>query len=267
MYSLGMTKQPKAKTIMTYIDVLGHSTWTSISEKNADCVLLLHGGLNGSDTFTDVGDGLADKYRVGYFDRRGHGKTADTPEPFHYESMADETIAVLESIGGASHIVGWSDGGNIGLIVAMRRPDLVKRLVVIGANFKHEEVLGMGLDEENPVTQMLARRYMENSPDGPNHFEEFVSKSLVMWGAEPNMTVQDLSTISVPVLVMAGDDDAINLSHTCEMYESIPGAQLAIVPGSSHGLPLEKPETVVRIVDEFFSQKLPVETLIPIRRK
>jgi len=66
---------------------------------------------------------------------------------------------------------------------------------------------------------------------------------------------------------MVGDDDAINLSHTCEMYESIPGAQLAVVPGASHGLPLEKPETVVRIIDDFFSQQLPVETLIPIRRK
>ena len=91
---------------MTYIDVLGHSTWASISEKKADSVLLLHGGLNGSDTFTGVGDGLADKYRVSYFDRRGHGQTADTPEPFHYEAMADETIAVLESIGGTSHLVG-----------------------------------------------------------------------------------------------------------------------------------------------------------------
>lgn len=253
---------------MTYIDVLGHSTWTSISEKNVDCVLLLHGGLSGSDTFTDVGDGLADKYRVGYFDRRGHGKTADTPEPFHYESMADETIAVLESIGGASHIVGYSDGGNIGLIVAMRRPDLVKRLVVIGANFRHDDVvLDLGLDEDNPVMQNLAGRYMENSPDGPEHFEEFISKSMVMWGAEPNMTVQDLATISVPVLVMVGDDDGVSLFQTCEMYESIPGAQLAVVPGTSHGLPLEKPETVVRIIDEFFSQQLPVETLMPIRRK
>ena len=72
--------------------------------------------------------------------------------------------------GGASHIVGWSDGGNIGLIVAMRRPDLVKRLVVIGANFKHEGMLDMELDESNPVMQMMAGRYMENSPDGPENF-------------------------------------------------------------------------------------------------
>jgi pimeloyl-ACP methyl ester carboxylesterase len=252
---------------MTYIDVLGHSTWASISEKKADSVLLLHGGLNGSDTFTGVGDGLAEKYRVSYFDRRGHGKTADTPEPFHYEAMADETIAVLESIGGTSHIVGWSDGGNIGLIVAMRRPDLVKRLVVIGANFKHEAMLDMGLSDDSPAMQMMVAKYMENSPDGPEHFEDFVTKSLVMWGAEPNMTIHDLSTIKIPVLVMVGDDDAIELSHTCEMYESIPGAQLAVIPGTSHGLPLEKPAEVARLVDEFFSCQLPVETMIPIRRR
>jgi len=251
---------------VTYIDILGHPTWTSISDKKAECVLLLHGGLNGSDTFTDVGDGLAGKYRVCYFDRRGHGRTADTPEPFHYESMADETIAVLESIGGASHIVGWSDGGNVGLIVAMRRPDLVKRLVVIGANFKHEAMLDMGLTDDSPVMQLIVGKYMENSPDGPDHFEEFAKKTMAMWDAEPNMTTQDLSTISVPVLVLVGDDDCVNLSHSCEMYESIPGAQLAVVPGASHALPLEKPDAVARIIDEFFSRQLPVDTMIPIRR-
>ncbi len=252
---------------MTYIDVLGHSTWTSISEKKADSVLLLHGGLSGSDSFTGVGDGLSEKYRVSYFDRRGHGKTADTPEPFHYEAMADETIAVLESIGGTSHLVGWSDGGNIGLIVAMRRPDLVKRLVVIGANFKYDAGLDMGLTDESPAMQMMAGAYMENSPDGPDHFEEFVTKSLVMWGSEPNMTTQDLSKISIPVLVMVGDDDAFHLSHTCEMYESIPGAQLAVIPGTSHAVPMEKPAEVARLVDEFFSCQLPVETMMPIRRR
>jgi pimeloyl-ACP methyl ester carboxylesterase len=88
-----------------------------------------------------------------------------------------------------------------------------------------------------------------------------------MWGAEPNMTVQDLSKISIPVLVMVGDDDAFQLSHTCEMYESIPGAHLAVIPGTSHAVPMEKPAEVARLVDEFFSCQLPVETMMPIRRR
>jgi pimeloyl-ACP methyl ester carboxylesterase len=181
--------------------------------------------------------------------------------------MADETIVVLESIGGTSHIVGWSDGGNIGLIIAMRRPDLVKRLVVIGANFKYDAGLDIGLTDESPAMQMIAENYMKQSPDGPDHFEEFVTKSSVMWGAEPNMAVEDLSKISIPVLVMVGDDDAFHLSHACEMYESIPGAQLAVIPGTSHAVPMEKPAEVARLVDEFFSCQLPVETMMPIRRR
>ncbi len=114
--------------------------------------------------------------------------------------------------------------------------------------------------------KLIVGKYMENSPDRPDHFEEFAKKTMAMWDAEPNMTTQDLSTISVPVLVLVGDDDCVNLSHSCEMYESIPGAQLAVVPGASHALPLEKPDAVARIIDEFFSRQLPVDTMIPIRR-
>ena len=250
---------------MTYIDVLGHSTWASISEKKADSVLLLHGGLNGSDTFTGVGDGLADKYRVSYFDRRGHGKTTDTPEPFHYEAMADETIAFLEAIGGASHLVGWSDGGNIGLIVAMSRPDLVKRLVVIGSNFHHEGVLGGTLTDE--AEQMLTKDYADNSPDGPKHRAEVTEKCVKMWQTEPTITINELSKIQVPVLVLVGDDDMIKLSHTCTLYESILGAQLAVIPGASHLLPLEQSDKVANIVNEFLTQQLPVVTMMPSRRK
>ncbi|MCX5986456.1 MAG: alpha/beta hydrolase [Chloroflexi bacterium] len=120
---------------MQYLDILGHETWVSVPDKDREPLLLLHGGLTSTAHMLQVGNFLDPKYRVSAFDRRGHGRTADSAEPFHYDTMADETIAVLEAIGGPSHIVGWSDGGNIGLIVASRRPDLVKRLVVIGSNF------------------------------------------------------------------------------------------------------------------------------------
>lgn len=165
-----------------------------------------------------VGDLPGRKYRVSAFDRRGHGRTADTPEPFHYETMADEAIAVLEAIGGPSHLVGWSDGGNIGLIVAMRRPDLVKRLVVIGSNFRYDgiDLLSVGVDLSgmtirDDLKQGLFGDYASNSPDGPSHYESFIEKSLKMWESEPNLTAHDLSTIQVPVLVLVGDDDVIHL--------------------------------------------------------
>ena len=75
-----------------------------------------------------------------------------------------------------------------------------------------------------------------------------------------------LAKVTVPVLVLVADDDAIALSHTCLLFESIPGAQLAVVPGASHLLPIEQPEETVRIIGTFLASSLPPATLMPIRR-
>ena len=103
---------------MSYISLLGHQTWASTGTDKDETVVLLHGGLSNSDLMLDtIGGPLAATYRVAAFDRRGHGRTADTSEPFHYAAMADETIAFLEHLGGPAHLIGWSDGGNVGLLV------------------------------------------------------------------------------------------------------------------------------------------------------
>ena len=87
-----------------------------------------------------------------------------------------------------------------------------------------------------------------------------------MFTSEPQLTVDDLRKVSVPVLVLVGDDDLMHLSHTCSLYESITGAQLAVVPGTSHLLPLEAPDETVRIVERFLAAELPPATMMPIRR-
>jgi pimeloyl-ACP methyl ester carboxylesterase len=104
------------------------------------------------------------------------------------------------------------------------------------------------------------------SPDGAAHFETVLTKTLTMFATEPALTTDDLSTITVPTLVLAGDDDLIELAHTCALYESIPGAQLAVVPGTSHGLPQEDPEETARIILRFLARELPPVTLMPSRR-
>ena len=252
---------------MAYVDVLGHQTWATIGSEKDQTVLLLHGGLSNSDAMLDlIGAPLGDTFRVAAFDRRGHGRTADTDEPFHYSTMADETIAFLEQLGGPAHLIGWSDGGNVGLLVALRRPDLVGRLVTIGSNYHHEGLLPLPVDGDSPVLEMLLADYSERSPDGADHFGEIVGKTLMMFATEPDLTVDDLHAVSVPVLVLVGDDDAISLSHTCALYESIPGAQLAVVPGASHALPMEQPEEVVRIISRFLTGDATPATLMPIRR-
>ncbi len=252
---------------MAYIDILGCQTWATIGSEKEQTVLLLHGGLSNSDAMLDLmGAPLSETYRVAAFDRRGHGRTADTDEPFHYATMADETIAFLEQLGGPAHLIGWSDGGNVGLLVAIRRPDLVERLVMIGSNYHHDGLLPLPVDADSPVLAMLSAEYGERSPDGAEHFGEIVGKSLTMFATEPDLTVDDLRAVSVPVLVLVGDDDAIALSHTCSLYESIPGAQLAVVPGASHALPMEQPEETVRIINRFLTGDTTPATLMPMRR-
>lgn len=103
------------------VDIDGHPTWVDDRGGPGSPLLLLHGGLSNSDELLNsIGTGLAERFRVVAFDRRGHGYTADTDADFHYADMATETVRVLEHVvGGPAHLVGWSDGGIVALILAL----------------------------------------------------------------------------------------------------------------------------------------------------
>jgi pimeloyl-ACP methyl ester carboxylesterase len=250
------------------IEIGEHPTWVEQRGSGAETVLLLHGGMSNSDLLLEsLGDPLAARYRVVAFDRRGHGYTADTPAPFHYADMATETIGVLERVvGGRSHLVGWSDGGIVALLVAMRRPQLVDRLVVIGANFNHDGVLPLDLPEHSPVAAAMFEAYAARSPDGPEHFGELFEKLLAMATTEPTLSVDDIAPITAPTLVMVGDDDIVRLTHTSELYEALAAGQLCVVPATSHALPIERPNDVARIIIEFLTAETPPTTMMPVRR-
>ena len=246
----------------------GHPTWVEQRGEGAETVVLLHGGLSDSDTLLGpLSAPLEGQYRVVAFDRRGHGYTADTEAPFHYDDMATETISVLEQVvGGQAHLVGWSDGGIVALLVALRRPDMVGRLVAIGANFHHDGILPLDFPPDSPVVAMMAQNYGERSPDGAEHFGVVAGKFLTMASTEPTLTVDDLKQIETPTLVMVGDDDVITLSHTCALYESLPAGQLSVVSGASHALPLERPDDTARIILGFLASDVPPVTIMPVRR-
>lgn len=250
------------------IDINGHPTWVEKRGSGSETVLLLHGGLSNSDLLLDaVSAPLETKYRVVAFDRRGHGYTADTAEPLHYETMATETIGVLEKVvGGRAHLIGWSDGGIVSLIVALRRPDLVDRMVVIGTNYHFEGALPLDFDPNSEFATMIHQAYAERSPDGGDHFDEIAGKFMILVTTEPTLTLDDLKKINAPTLVLAGDDDMIKLSHTAEMYEALPNGQLAIVPGSSHALPVERSAETARIILDFLGASEKPITFMPIRR-
>ena len=87
-----------------------------------------------------------------------------------------------------------------------------------------------------------------------------------MFATEPTMTTEDVARITAPTLVVVGDDDVIELSHTCALYESLPAGQLAVVPATSHALPMEKPAEVSRIIGEFLTGDAAPQTFMSVRR-
>ena len=135
-----------------YMDVLGHPTWVHDAGGSNPPVLMLHAGLMSSETSwggrgQSVAEALGSDFRLIMFDRRGHGRTADTDEPFHYSSMADETAAVIEHLGLAPvNVVGYSDGGNLLLHLALARPELLRAMVLISANYHHDALYPESLD-------------------------------------------------------------------------------------------------------------------------
>jgi len=253
---------------MTTVTILGHPTWAKVPARGRPAVILLHGAMSSSASLLrSVGPGLKQHYRVGAFDRRGHGRTADTAAPFTYDAMADETISFIESLDRRVHLVGHSDGGNVALLVAQRRPDLLKRVVVVGANYHYDGLVDFELLEtDSPGFEEWATKYATRAPDGIAHAAEVLAKTNVMLRTGPTMTTTDLAQIEVPVLVMAGDDDVATLEHTTTMFESLPDAQLAIIPGASHAVLKEQTALCVRLIHRFLSQKRPIVTYSPLRR-
>ncbi|WGL53745.1 alpha/beta hydrolase [Nocardioides sp. BP30] len=251
-----------------YVDIHGHPTWLHDPGGSGETVLLLHGGLSCSDELLAALEApLAADYRVVAFDRRGHGYTSDSHEPFHYAAMAAEVTGVIEHLGGPVHLVGWSDGGIAALLASRERPDLVTRQVLIGANFHHDGIeWGVDLGEDSTIGQATARAYAERSPDGPEHLPVVTAKFDTMARSEPTLTVEDLHGVTTPTLVLAGDDDMVRLDHTAALYQALPAAQLAVVPGASHAVPVEKPALVAGLIRDFLGGPVPPLTALPVRR-
>ena len=246
----------------------GHPTYAIISKRQGPALLFLHGGMSScASMLRSIGPYLRPYYNISAFDRRGHGRTADTEDEFHYDSMADETIAFIERLGKRVHVVGHSDGAIVALFVALRRPDLLRRVVAVGGNFHFDGLVTMEpFDLDGPGFDVWAQKYATHSPDGLAHARTVVEKTLRLFATEPTLTADDLARITLPVLVMAGDDEVISLAHTCALYEALPNSQLAIVPGTSHALLKERPKECAGLIRRYLRSKLPPVTYQPVRR-
>jgi pimeloyl-ACP methyl ester carboxylesterase len=254
---------------VSYVDANGVHTYYE-EHGSGDPLLLLHGGLADASGFALQTPAFAERYRVIVADRRGHGQTPDVEGPISYDLMADDTIAFMDALGtGPGHLVGWSDGGDVGLIVAIKRPDLVRKLVLMGANFSAdgltpEAAAAFRPDSDTSIVPVM-RDMWEAAAVDPDRFEAVLDKMMHCW-FDYAIPPAELARIAAPTLVMVGDDDITRFEHTIELYETIPDARLAVIPGASHLAPIEKPELVNQLVLDFLAAEGPATTMMPLRR-
>jgi pimeloyl-ACP methyl ester carboxylesterase len=250
-----------------YVDILGHPTWIRDDQGAGTPLLMLHGGLlNSATSWGEVPELLEPDFRLIMFDRRGHGRTADTDDAFHYAAMADETAAVIETLDLAPvNIVGYSDGSVVLLHLALQRPELIAAMVLLSCAYRadvmapsvFEGLRGLAGDDNE-----VAQGYAAASPD-PAHWSVVLEKTIVMNHAEPAFEPDALAAIDTPTLVMASDDEFWPTTHTAALYDALPEAQLAIIPNTSHLLVFEQPSQVAQHIRAFFERPHRAETLFP----
>ncbi len=247
------------------IDLGGVDTWYEERGEGEPLVLLHPGGADARAWGPSTGR-FAERFRVFTPERRGQGRTPDVDGPITYELMVDDTVAFLEQVvGGPAHLAGHSAGANVALLTALRRPDLVRRLAVISGVFHRDGWIPAAIDPDAEPHEALGRGYAELSPDGAEHFPVVAAKLRRMDFAEPTLAAADVGGITARTLVMLGDDDEVTLDHAAAMYLALPEAELAVVPGTSHGLLHEKPDLCNRLLLDFLTTE-PVETIAPVRR-
>ena len=242
------------------------------TEGDGETIVLLHGGLADNSTWAAQFSGLSPHRRVVAPERQAQGHTPDRPGPLTYQAMADQTVSFLAALGlGPVDLLGWSDGGMVGTLIAAEHPELVRTLTVTGSGFSStgyvpgalEALIGLSPGDDDMV--MFAAMYAQASPDGPAHFPEVWEKMRTMW-AEPFDWTARVQRISPPTLVIVGDDDYISVEHAQEFSLTVAHGQLAVVPGASHLLPMEKPDLFNQLVLEFTANPVP-ETMMPFRRQ
>jgi pimeloyl-ACP methyl ester carboxylesterase len=248
-----------------YVELGGVRSW--YAEQGAgDPLVLLHPGLVDARAFGPHLGAWSERFHTYTPERRGHGHTPDVEGPLSFEQMAKDTIAFIETVvGRPTRLLGVSDGAIVALLTSVRRPDLVTRLVLIAGPAHHDGWLPEAIDPANEAPEFMHAAYGEVSPDGIGHYPVVLEKMARTHLVEPTLTPDDLAAVGCRTLVMLGDDDEVRLEHAVEMYRSLPDGELAVVPGTSHGLLVEKPDLCDRLILDFLEHE-PVPTLAPIRR-
>jgi len=209
-------------------------------------LLMLHGNGGSISAFRYQIPFFEKYYHVIAVDSRLQGKSGGSPDTISYNLMASDFNGLLEALKiDSAYVLGWSDGGNDGLIMAMNYPSKVKKLAISGANIIPDSTAVSATDIEE-MKRFVALKQASDTAIA-------LTRMMIY---EPDIPYTELRKIKCPVLVMAGDHDMIKPEHTLKIYQSIPQAELSIFPDSNHGVCQQHPELFNQTVITFF-RKMP----------
>lgn len=210
-----------------------------------EVLILLHGNGENHEYFEYQIDFFSDYYRTIAIDTRGHGKSPRGDAPFTISQFADDLYLFMKRHEiDVAHILGFSDGGNIALVFAMRYPDMVKKLILNGANLSGT---GVKATVQIPIIigYYIASLFAGKSPKARANQE-----MLGLMVHDPNLKVTDLDKVKCDTLVIAGKKDMIKQEHTEKIYQGIKNSELVILEGD-HFIANKNPEDFNRAVYKF----------------
>jgi pimeloyl-ACP methyl ester carboxylesterase len=239
-------------------------------------LVLLHGAFGAIDLWGPILTTLAQNQQVIAVEFQGHGHTADIIDrPLSYEQMADDVAALLDHLGIAqADVVGYSMGGTTGLQLAIRHPELVRKLVAVSANFSSDgyypELL-MGLQMMTPeifAGTPQEEAYVRHAPN-PEDFPVLVEKQKIL-PQDFAFAEEDVQAIAAPTLVVIGDSDVVRPEHAVDLFRllgggvpadltgSLPNARLAILPGTTHAsIVLDRADQLLAVIEPFLAAPMP----------
>lgn len=202
---------------------------------NGQPIILLHGNQETHEIFVKLIDKLKDNYKVYAIDSRCHGKS-ENPIDISYDLMCDDIIEFIKKLNIQKPILyGFSDGGIVGLLIAIKEPNLLSNLIISGANITPDVLTFF----DNMITKL---------------FYFFTrSKYIKMMLDEPNIPLRDLKKINIPVHVLAGEKDVIKYEHTKLIADNISNSTLEIIKNENHGSYIIHSDKLYEIIKKYIN--------------
>ncbi len=231
-------------------------------ENAAAPLVLLHGGLLTIDlSFGNLLPELAASRQLIATELQGHGRTADTDRDIDLAYLAGDVAGLLDHLGiERADVLGFSLGGGVALQFALDYPDRLGRLILVSVSYAAD---GFHSEISDPAQHATSTRmptaedfrqmreaYAQVAPD-PDHFEAFAAKCSRVANNQKGWTEEELGGMAAPTLLVFGDHDFIRLEHAVRMHELIPGAQLAVLPGTTHMGVLRRSALIRPLIEEF----------------